>query len=87
MANNTAERIGESYCAICVEDNGVGASDELINILNNTPHYMLCHTDTAEQRHGLGLLIVRQIAASHNGWVTIGHSSFGGFAAAIVLPV
>lgn len=79
-------KTGQDYCVIRVEDNGVGASPELIEALNTTPHYMVCDTETSEQRHGLGLLIVRQIAASHNGSVNIGHSAFGGFAAEIVLP-
>ena len=64
-----------------MEDNGVGVSDELTEALNNTPHYMVCDTDITEQHRGLGLLIVRQITASHNGGVTIGHSPFEGFAA------
>lgn len=74
-----------SHCIIRVEDDGVGASDELIKALNATPHYMVCDTDTAEQRHGLGLLIVRQIATSHGGTINIGHSAFGGLAVEIIL--
>ena len=73
------------HCIIRVEDDGVGASDELIKALNATPHYMVCDTDTAEQRHGLGLLIVRQIATSHGGTTNIGHSTFGGLAVEIIL--
>ena len=77
----------ENVCAICVEDDGIGVSDEQIDKLNNTPHYMVCDTNTTEQRHGLGLLIVKQIVKSHNGTVTIAHSSHGGFAAKIRLPL
>lgn len=77
----------EQDCIICVEDNGKGASDEQIEKLNNTPHYMVCDTNTTEQRHGLGLLIVKQVAASHNGTVTIEHSSHGGFSVKIILPL
>ena len=86
LAKSNPAEMEQSCCVIRVEDNGVGASDELIEALNTTPHYMVCDTETSEQRHGLGLLIVRQIAASHNGSMNIGHSSFGGFAAEIVLP-
>lgn len=74
-------------CIICVEDNGKGASDEQIEKLNNAPHYMVCDTNTTEQRHGLGFLIVKQVAASHNGTTTIEHSSHGGFAVKIILPL
>ncbi len=74
-------------CVICVEDDGIGATDELIDKLNTTPHYMVCDDNTAGQRHGLGLLIVKQIADSHHGHVEIGHSRCGGFAVKILLPV
>lgn len=80
-------RADERNCIICVEDNGKGASDEQLEKLNNAPHYMVCDTNTMEQRHGLGLLIVKQVAASHNGTATMEHSSYGGFAAKIVLPL
>ena len=58
---------GNNACKICIEDSGIGASDEQIDRLNNTPHYMICDTNTTEQRHGLGLLIVKQIIKGHNG--------------------
>ncbi len=58
---------GNNACKICIEDSGIGASDEQIDRLNNTPYYMVCDTNTAEQRHGLGLLIVKQIIKGHNG--------------------
>ena len=74
-------------CVICVEDDGVGAADAQIKELNAAPHYMVCDENTAGQRHGLGLLIVRQIAASHEGNVLIGHSRHGGFAVKITLPM
>lgn len=75
-----------SNCIICVEDNGVGVSDEQIEKLNHTPHYMVCDTNTTEQRHGLGLLIVKQIIDGHSGTVTIEHSKYGGFKVALIIP-
>lgn len=77
----------DGKCVITVADDGVGAADEQIEKLNHTPHYMVCDENTAEQRHGLGLLIVKQIAAAHGGTTSIGHSSYGGFAAMIALPL
>lgn len=74
-------------CIICVEDNGIGASDEQIEKLNNAPHYMVCDTNTTEQRHGLGLLIVKQIMDAHNGTVLIDHSVYGGFKSKLTLPL
>lgn len=73
-------------CIICVEDNGVGASDEQIENLNHAPHYMVCDTNATEQRHGLGLLIVKQIMDGHNGTVTINHSEYGGFKVTLTIP-
>ena len=79
--------IEQNDCVIRVEDNGVGASDEQIEKLNTAPHYMVCDTNTTEQRHGLGLLIVKQIVASHNGTTSIEHSTYGGFAVKLKLPM
>ena len=69
----------EKNCIICVEDNGIGVSDEELEKLNNTPHYMVCDKNTTEQQHGLGLLIVKQIMDVHNGQVKMKHSEYGGF--------
>ena len=73
-------------CRIFVEDNGIGASDEQIDRLNNTPHYMICDTNTTQQRHGLGLLIVKQIIKGHKGEILIDHSEYGGFKVALIIP-
>lgn len=77
----------QNKCVICIEDNGIGTTDEQIENLNIAPHYMVCDTNTTEQRHGLGLLIVKQIIAAHNGTTIIEHSRFGGFAVKIILPI
>ena len=75
-------------CIICVEDNGIGVSDEQIEKLNHTPHYMVCDTNTTEQRHGLGLLIVKQIMDGHSGTVIIEHSEYyGGFKTELTIPL
>lgn len=76
----------ERNCVICVEDDGVGASKEQIERLNNAPHYMVCDDNTTTQRHGLGLLIVKQVVDSHNGKTVIGQSGYGGFMVKIMLP-
>lgn len=73
-------------CNICIEDSGIGASDEQIDKLNNTPHYMVCDMNTAEQRHGLGLLIVKQIIKGHKGEILIDHSEYGGFKVVLTIP-
>lgn len=79
--------VEDGKCAITVADDGVGAADEQMEKLNHAPHYMVCDENTAEQRHGLGLLIVKQIAAVHGGNTSIGHSIHGGFSVKITLPL
>lgn len=74
-------------CKIQIDDNGIGVTDKQIEKLNNTPHYMVCDGNTTEQRHGLGLLIVKQIVAAHKGSISIGHSSYGGFSVVLALPI
>lgn len=78
---------GEDTCMVVVADNGRGATDEQIEKLNHSPHYMICDENTLEQRHGLGLLIVKQIVTAHGGVTEIGHSSYGGFSVTLILPM
>ena len=73
-------------CEISVEDDGKGATDEELKKLSAAPHYMVCDTGTTEQRHGLGLLIVRQIARSHGGRIVTSHGTHGGFGVKVILP-
>lgn len=75
------------HCSVIVEDDGIGATQEQIETLNHTPHYMVCDDNTTEQRHGLGLLIVKQIVASHHGNVLITNSHYGGFSVTLTFPI
>jgi signal transduction histidine kinase len=76
-----------SSCTIAVADDGIGATDEQIEKLNNAPHYMVCDVNVTEQRHGLGLLIVKQIIEAHGGSLSIEHSLYNGFCVKITLPM
>lgn len=78
---------GEDTCMVVVADDGRGATDEQIEKLNHSPHYMICDENTTKQRHGLGLLIVKQIMTAHGGVTKIGHSSYGGFSVTLILPM
>lgn len=77
----------EKTCSVTIEDDGAGVTEEKLEELNNAPHYMMCDENVIGQRHGLGLLIVRQIAQVHGGRMDIGHSAKGGFAARVELPL
>ena len=77
----------DGNCKIIIEDNGVGVTDEKLEKLRTTPHYMMSDSGTDEPRHGLGLLIVGQIAAVHNGSVTFNHGKQGGFSVMLSFPI
>lgn len=78
---------GEGDVQILIEDDGVGVSEAQLEQLRNTPHYMMDDGKALEQRHGLGLQIVRQIAQAHHGTVTFDHGSGSkGFAVRIRFP-
>ncbi|WP_338754466.1 HAMP domain-containing sensor histidine kinase [Bacillus sp. FJAT-52991] len=74
------------HCTIVVEDNGVGVNDEQLQKLREAPHYMVCDSHTDEQRHGLGLLIVKQITTAHHGNISINHCATNGFSVSISFP-
>ena len=67
---------------ISIEDNGTGITSNELERLYQSSYYSL----SCDKRHGLGLLIVRQIADAHHGSVELGHSVRGGFMARIILP-
>lgn len=77
----------DNVCTVVIADDGIGATDEQIEELNNTPHYMVCDEKTTEQRHGLGLLIVKQIIFAHKGEMLIKHDEYGGFEVDLSLPI
>lgn len=77
----------DHHCKIIVADDGIGVTDAQIEKLNRSPHYMVCDENTSEQRHGLGLLIVKQILFAHNGKMQIGHSAYGGLEVDLCLPM
>ena len=57
--------------SITVADNGVGLSAEKLRDLGEKPHYMESTDERLDLRHGLGLLLVRQIVEAHGGRMKI----------------
>ena len=57
--------------SISVSDNGVGLSDEKWCELKEKPHYMKSTDDRLDLRHGLGLILVRQIVEAHSGEIRL----------------
>ncbi|MCM1026343.1 MAG: HAMP domain-containing histidine kinase [Roseburia sp.] len=76
----------EKNSLILVSDDGIGATDEQLEKLNHAPHYMVCDENIDGQRHGLGLLLVRQILDAHKGEMQIRRSESGGFEVELRLP-
>ena len=61
----------ENSLLLTVADNGIGLSPERLQELEEKPHYMESTDDRLDLRHGLGLILVRQIVEAHNGSMTI----------------
>lgn len=57
----------ENDVTLVVEDNGVGLAPEKLKELEEKPHYMESTDDRLDLRHGLGLVLVRQIVEVHSG--------------------
>ena len=64
----------DSTVSLTVADDGVGLSPEKLRELKEKPHYMESTDERLDLRHGLGLLLVRQIVEAHNGMVEIKNS-------------
>ena len=64
----------ETSVFLTVADDGVGLSAEKQRELTEKPHYMESTDERLDLRHGLGLLLVRQIMAAHDGTMAIENS-------------
>lgn len=81
---------GDGAFVIRLEDDGIGIGEEELQKLQRTPHYMMSDGGVEEPRHGLGLLIVRQIVAAYGGTVLLDHGrqeEKGGFAVEMHFPI
>lgn len=74
-------RYFESAIAFTVEDNGCGLSPEKLQEIAERPHYMESTDERLDLRHGLGLLIVRQVVEAHNGKMEIESTEQQGYKA------
>ena len=69
--------------SITVADNGVGMSAEKLRELEEKPHYMESTDERLDLRHGLGLLLVRQIVEAHNGAMKMESAPQSGYKAVL----
>lgn len=61
----------EKEISIMVSDNGVGVSAKQLKALNSKTHYLESTDKALHLRHGLGVLLVRQIIEAHKGTMQI----------------
>ena len=57
----------DRHTEIIVADNGVGVTAEKLQELNTKTHYLESTDEKLNLRHGLGVLLVRQIVDAHRG--------------------
>ena len=73
--------------SLSVSDNGIGLSTEKLKELNEKPHYMESTDDRLDLRHGLGLILVRQITDAHSGTMKIESEDQKGCKAILNFPI
>lgn len=71
---------------LAAEDDGTGLPPEKLRELREKPHYMHSAGSRTDLRHGLGLLLVGQIAAAHGGTLHLENVAPHGCRAALVFP-
>lgn len=59
--------IEENQLVLAIMDNGIGLSEQKLQELKEKPHYMESTDERLDLRHGLGLLIIKQIVSTHHG--------------------
>ena len=71
---------------LVIRDNGKGTTPDKLKSLNTIPHYLDSTDDRLDLRHGLGLMLVKEIILLHNGSTEINSQSGQGFETVIHLP-
>lgn len=69
----------EMAITLTVSDNGVGLSPEKLREMKEKLHYMESTDDQLNLRHGLGILLVRQIVEAHGGTMKVESAEAQGY--------
>lgn len=76
----------ETSITLTVLDNGVGILPEKLRELEEKPHYIESTDDQLNLRHGLGILLVRQIVEAHGGTMKIESVEARGYKTVLCFP-
>ena len=71
---------------ITVSDNGIGVSAEKLDKLRATTNHLESTDERLKLRHGLGVLLVRQIVEAHHGTMEILSEPQNGYQTVLVFP-
>ena len=72
---------------LTVSDNGIGLPSEKLKDLNEKTHYMDSTDDRLNLRHGLGLVLVRQVTEVHSGTIMLESQTGHGFKTVLKIPM
>ena len=76
----------ETGITTMVSDDGIGVSAEKLEKLRATAHHLESTDERLNLRHGLGVLLVRQIVEAHHGTVKIESAPQNGYQTVLVFP-
>ncbi len=76
----------ETGITVMVSDDGIGVSAEKLEKLRATAHHLESTDERLNLRHGLGVLLVRQIVEAHHGTVEIESAPQNGYQTVLVFP-
>ena len=76
----------ETDITISVTDNGIGFSSDKLQKLKERTQYMKSSDDRLDLRHGLGLILVQQIATAHKGSMAFDTNRQSGVRVDLVFP-
>ncbi|MCI9507720.1 MAG: HAMP domain-containing histidine kinase, partial [Oscillospiraceae bacterium] len=76
----------ETGITTMVSDDGIGVSAEMLEKLKSTAHHLESADERLNLRHGLGVLLVRQIVEAHHGTVEIESAPQNGYQTVLVFP-
>ena len=76
----------ETGITTMVSDDGIGVSAEKLEKLRATAHHLESTDERLNLRHGLGVLLVRQIVEAHHGTVEIESTPQNGYQTVLIFP-